>query len=66
MLPSRPRFARRINIFGKIWTAHKSLESLGTSSKGQTPKLHTLGLVQKPEVDLDEHKRSITMFQQAT
>jgi len=25
MLPSRPKFATRTNIFGDIWTSHKSL-----------------------------------------
>jgi hypothetical protein len=34
MLPSRLSFAIGMNVFGKIWIAHWSLDSLGTSSKG--------------------------------
>jgi hypothetical protein len=43
---SKPSSTTCMNLFGKIWTTHKSLGSLGTSSKGQTPKFHTLGFVQ--------------------
>jgi len=53
-----------MNVFGKIWTAHRSLSSSCTSSKGQTPRFHTLGNVQGIEAKLDEHKRATTMFQQ--
>jgi hypothetical protein len=62
MLPSRPSFATSMKVFGKVWTAHRSLSSLGTSSKGQTPRFHTLGFVQGIEVELDEHRRVVTMF----
>ncbi len=34
-----------MNVFGEVWTAHKTLNSLGTSSKGQTPRFNTLGFV---------------------
>jgi len=34
MLPSRPSFATRTNIFGDILPSHKSLGSSYTSSKG--------------------------------
>jgi len=34
MLPSKLSFITRTNVFGEIWTAHMSLGSLGTSSKG--------------------------------
>jgi hypothetical protein len=43
---SKPSSTTCMNLFGKIWTTHKSLGSLGTSSKGQTPRFHTLGSVQ--------------------
>jgi hypothetical protein len=56
MLPSRPSFAIGTNVFGEIWIAHKSLGSLGTSSRGQTPRFHTPRFVQGLEVNLDEHK----------
>jgi len=44
--PSKPSSTTCMNLFGEIWTAHKSLGSLGTSSKGQTPRFHTPGSVQ--------------------
>jgi hypothetical protein len=53
-----------MNVFGEVWTAHKSLGSLSTSSKGQTPKFHTPRFMQGMEVELDEHKKTTTMFQQ--
>jgi hypothetical protein len=34
MLPSKPSYAIDMNVFGEVWTTHKSLGSLGTSSKG--------------------------------
>jgi hypothetical protein len=46
MLPSKPSFTTCMNVFGEIWTTHKSLGSLGTSSKGQTPRFHTPGSMQ--------------------
>ncbi len=52
-----------MNVFGEVWTTHKSLGSLGTSSKGQTPRFHTLGFVQGIETELDEHKIVATIFQ---
>jgi hypothetical protein len=52
-----------MNVFGKVWTTHKSLGSSSTSSRGQTPRFHTLGSVQGIKVKLDEHKRTTTMFQ---
>jgi hypothetical protein len=45
MLPSRPSSTTGTNIFGDIWTSHKSLGSSYISSKGQTPRSHTLGFV---------------------
>jgi hypothetical protein len=50
-------------MFGEIWIAHKSLGSSSISSKGQTPRFHTLGSMQGLEVDLDEHKIVASMFQ---
>jgi hypothetical protein len=41
MLPSRLSSTIETHIFGNIWTSHKSLGFLYTSSKGQTPKFHT-------------------------
>jgi hypothetical protein len=41
MLPSRPSYATSTNVFGEIYIAHKSLGSLRTSSRGQTPRFHT-------------------------
>jgi hypothetical protein len=66
MLPSRPSFTISTNVFGEIWTAHISIGSLGTSSRGQTPRFHTPGSVQKIEAKLDQHRRTTSMFQQAT
>jgi hypothetical protein len=31
MLPSKPSFVTRTNIFGNIWTSHRSLGFLDTS-----------------------------------
>jgi hypothetical protein len=64
MLPSRPSSLTKTNIFGEIWTTHKSLGSSSTSSKGQTPSFHTPKFVQGLETNLDEHMRIATMFQQ--
>jgi hypothetical protein len=36
MLPSRPSSAVGTNIFREIWIAHRSLSSLGISSKGHS------------------------------
>jgi hypothetical protein len=41
MLPSRPSYVIRTNIFGEIWTTHRSLGSSCASSRGQTPRFHT-------------------------
>ncbi len=65
MLPSRPSSVISMNIFGEVWTTHKNLNSLGTSSRGQTPRFHTPRFVQGIEVELDEHIITSTMFQQA-
>jgi hypothetical protein len=40
--------------------------SSSTSSKGQTPRFHTPRFMQGIEAKLDEHKRVVAMFQQAT
>ncbi len=53
-----------MNVFGEAWTAHKSLGSLGTSSRGQTPRFHTLRSMQGIEIEQDEHRRVLIMFQQ--
>jgi hypothetical protein len=45
MLYSRLNFVIGMNVFGEVWIAHMSLGSSGTSSKGQTPRFHTLGFV---------------------
>jgi len=34
MFLSKPSFATSMNVFGEVWIAHKSLGSLGTSSRG--------------------------------
>jgi hypothetical protein len=66
MLPLRPCFAIGINVLGKIWTTHKSLGSLGKSFRGKTPRFHTPEFIQGLKVDLDEHIKVTSMFQQAT
>jgi hypothetical protein len=63
MLPSRPSSTIGTNTFGEIWTSYKSLGSLSTSSRGQTPRFHTQGSMQGLEVDLDEHRKATSMFQ---
>jgi len=64
MLPSRPSSTIGTNVFREIWIAHRSLSSLGTSSRGQTPRFHTPRSMQGVEVNLDEHKKTTSMFQQ--
>ncbi len=66
MLLSRPSSATGTNVFGKMQIAHKSLGSSRTNSKGQTPSFHTPRSKQGIEVELDEHKRTASMFQEAT
>jgi len=66
MLPSRPSFAIGTNIFGDIWISHKSLDYFDISSRGQTPRFHTLGSIQGLEIEMDEHRRTTSMFQHAT
>jgi hypothetical protein len=61
MLPSRPSSTLGTNVFGE--TTHRSLSSLGTSCRGQTPRFHTPMFVQGIEIELDENKRTINMFQ---
>jgi hypothetical protein len=63
LLPSRPSSTTWTNIFGDIWTSHKSLGSSDTSSNKQTPKFHTPRSVQGLEVELDEHRRVASMIQ---
>lgn len=63
MLPLRLSYAISTNVFGEIWTTHKSLSSLGTSSKGQTFRFHTPRFEQGIEVELEEHRRAVSMFQ---
>jgi len=63
MLPSRPSSTIGTNVFGEIWTARRSLGSLGTNYKGQTPRFHTLRSMQRLKVDLDEHRKVASMFQ---
>jgi hypothetical protein len=65
MLFSRPSSTTCMNVFERIWTTHKSLGSLGISSKGQTPMFNTPRFVQRLEVKLDEHKIVATIFQLA-
>ncbi len=62
MMPSRPSFTTRMNVFGKVQTTHKSLNSSSTSFKGQILKFNTPRSVQGVEAQLDEHKRTTTMF----
>jgi hypothetical protein len=38
MLHSKPSFTTRINIFGYIWTSHKSIGSSYTSTSRNQPK----------------------------
>jgi hypothetical protein len=63
MLHSRLSYATSTNVFGEIWTAHRDLGSSSISSKGQTPRFHTLGSVKGLEANLDEHRRATSMFQ---
>jgi hypothetical protein len=42
-----------------------SLGSSGVSSKGQIPRFHTPRSMQGIEAELDEHKKIVSMFQQA-
>jgi len=65
MLPSRPSSTTCMNVFGEVWTAHKSLGSSCTSSKGQTLRVNTPRSMQGLKVELDEHKKTTTMFQHA-
>ncbi len=53
-------------MFGEIWNVHKSLGSSSINSRRQIPRFHTLGFVQGLEANLDEHKITTSMFQQAT
>jgi hypothetical protein len=62
MLPSRLSSAIGMNVFGKVSTTHRSLDSLGTSVKGHILKFNTPRSVQGVEAQLDEHKRIATMF----
>jgi hypothetical protein len=41
MLLSRPSYATRMNAFGEVWAAHKSLDSSNTNSMGQIPRFNT-------------------------
>jgi hypothetical protein len=66
MLSLKPNSTTSMNVFGEIWIAHRSLSSSCTNYRGQTPRFHTLGFVQRIEAKLDEHKITATMFQQAT
>ncbi len=66
MLPSRPSSAIGTNIFGDIWISHKILGYFDISSRGQTPRFHTLRSIQGLEVEMDEHRRTTNMFQHAT
>jgi hypothetical protein len=54
-----------MNVFGEVWTAHKSLGSSCTSSRGQTLRFNTPRSMQGLKVELDEHKKTTTMFQDA-
>jgi hypothetical protein len=65
MLPSRPISTTCMNIFGEVWIAHRSLGSLGTSSKAQTLRFNTPRSMQGLEAELHEHIRAITMFKHA-
>jgi hypothetical protein len=62
MLPLRPTSATSMNVFGEVWTAHNSLGSSCTSSRGQTPRFQTPRSVQGIELELDEHKKTTAMF----
>jgi len=62
MPPSRLGSTIGTNIFGDIWTSHRSIGSLNTVSRGQTLRFHTLGFVQGLEAELDEHKRVTLWF----
>ncbi len=55
-----------MNVIGEVWIAHRSLDPLGISSKGQTSRLNTLRYVQGVEVELDEHRRTTTYSVQMT
>jgi hypothetical protein len=65
MLPLKPISTTSMNVFREVWIAHRSLGLSSTSSRGHTPRLHTLRFVQGIELELDEHKKTTTMFQQA-
>ncbi len=51
-----------MNVFGEVWTTHRSLDSSNTSSRGQTPRFNIPRFVQGVEEELDEHRRITTMF----
>jgi hypothetical protein len=51
-----------MNVLGEVWIAHRSLNSSGTSSGGQTPRFNTPRYVQGVEAKLDEHRRTTIMF----
>jgi hypothetical protein len=63
MLALKPSFTIGMNVFGEVWTTYKSIGSLSTSSRGQTPRFHTQRFVQGIEAKLDEHIRAVIMFQ---
>ncbi len=63
MLLSRPSFTTSTNVFEEIWTIHISLGFSSISSKGQTPRFHTSDFVQGLEIDLDKHRKAVSMFQ---
>ncbi len=64
MLLLRPNSIIQTNVFGKIWTLHKSLSSSYINARGQTPRFHTPGFVQRLVANLDEHRKATSMFQQ--
>jgi hypothetical protein len=57
MLPLKSSSVTRMNVFGEVWTAHRSLGSSNMGSRGQTPRFHTPRFVQGIEAKLDEHIR---------
>ncbi len=61
MLPSKPSSSIGINSFGDIQTSHKSLD---IGFRGQTPRFHTPRSIQGLEVELNEYRKGINMFQQ--
>jgi len=63
MLPSRLSFPIGTNVFVKTWTAYKRQGFSGTSSRGQILRFNTPRFEQGIEVELDQRRKAVSMFQ---